>query len=63
MRSEKYTEDEIETKTDYCNDYNDYLLKKYSVRWQIRLDPNRKILPLIWNRWKGFVAIRKLIKY
>ena len=33
------------------------------IRLRIRQDSEKKQLPHIWQRWKDYVAIRKLIKY
>ena len=38
-------------------------MRKYMIRMRIRNDPEKSNLPHIWQRWKDFVAIRKLIKY
>jgi len=63
MRSERYSEREIEKFFgDVCKS-NDDKMKKYMARWRIRQDSKRKILPIVWNRWREFVGIRKLVKY
>ena len=33
------------------------------IRMKYRLDDNKKLLPMVWNRWRGFIAFRKLVKY
>ena len=63
MRKEGYEEDEIEAMIKNVCNQNDYLLKKYVARLRLSQDKDRKILPVVWNRWKQFVGIRKLIKY
>lgn len=63
MKSEHYTEDEIEKFFAAVNDKNEHLMNKYITRMKIAQDPVNKTLPIIWNRWKQFVAMRKLVKY
>jgi hypothetical protein len=38
-------------------------MQKYMARMRMRLDPKKKVVPVIWNRWKQYVGIRKLVKY
>lgn len=63
MREEHYTESEIKIK---CKDWfgkNEYLMNKYLARMRMRQDPNKKVVPKVWNRWKQYVGMRKLVKY
>ena len=63
MREEGFTEKEIQLK---CKDWfgkNEYLMKKYMARMRMRLDPKKKVLPALWNRWRHYVGMRKLLKY
>jgi len=63
MRDEHYPETHIEKfYNDVCGK-NEYLMKKYITRLKIRQNPDRKILPIILDRWKGLTAIRKLLKH
>lgn len=63
MRSEHFTEDEIENQfNDVCTK-NDHLMKKYLLRMKHFSDDDNKLLPIVWNRWREYVGIRKLIKY
>jgi hypothetical protein len=52
MRSEHYTEQEIKLKCKTWFDKNQNLLNKYMARWRMRLDPRRRIMPVVWNRWR-----------
>ena len=63
MRAQHYTEDDIEETFKHVDSYNDFLMKKYMIRMRIKQDPDRKNLPLLWNRWREYCAIRKLVKY
>merc|ERR1712216_336498 len=63
LRKEKYTEDEIEKIHDGVVARNDGLMNKYMTRLRIRQDKDRKLLPTIWQRWREYVGMRKLIKY
>ena len=38
-------------------------MRKYMIRMRLRHDEEKSGLPHVWQRWKDFVAIRKLIKY
>ena len=63
MRSQHYTEGEIDKfYGDVCA-RNDHVMNKIMTRWQFLRDPDRRIIPIVMNRWKEFVAMRKLIKY
>jgi hypothetical protein len=63
MRQEGFTEKEIQVK---CKDWfgkNEQLMKKYMARMRNRLDPKKRGLLAVWNRWRQYVGIRKLFKY
>jgi hypothetical protein len=63
LRSEHYTEPEIEKICAKVFNRNEHLMKKYMIRMRIRHDPVNRNMPHIWQRWKDYVAIRKLLKY
>ena len=63
LRSEHYTEPEIEKMCAKVFGRNEHLMKKYMIRMRIRHDPVNRNMPHIWQRWKDYVAIRKLLKY
>lgn len=63
MRSEHFTEDEIEKQFNDLSTQNDHLMQKYLLRMKHFSDDDNKLLPIVWNRWREFVGIRKLIKY
>jgi hypothetical protein len=63
MRDQHYTELEVDKfYNDTCG-YNDYLMKKHMIRMRYRLDPIKRLLPIVMDRWKGFVQVRKNLKY
>lgn len=63
MRDQHYTELEINKfYNDVCG-YNDYLMKKHMIRMKYKLDPNKRLLPIVMDRWRGFVQIRKSVKH
>ena len=62
MREEHYTEAEIKIK---CRDWfskNEMLLNKYIARMRMR-QRGKALIPKVWNRWRQYVGMRKLIKY
>jgi hypothetical protein len=62
MRAEHFTEQEIRQK---CKDWfskNEVLMNKYMLRWRMR-QTEKRIVPQVWNRWRQFTAMRKLVKY
>lgn len=62
MRNEHYTESEIKLK---CRDWfgkNEMLMNKYIARMKMRTE-GKKLIPKVWNRWRQYVGMRKLIKY
>lgn len=63
LRSEHYTENEVEGICEKVFNKNHYLMRKFMIRMRLRQDKDIANLPHIWNRWKDYVAIRKLIKY
>lgn len=63
MRDEHYTEKEIENKSKEVFARNEHLMRKYVARMRLRQDHNRRIMPAVWNRWRQFTAMRKLIRY
>ena len=63
MKKEHYTEREIETFYDHVCDTNEMLLKKYITRLQMRQDETKSLMPVVWNRWREYVGMRKLIKW
>jgi len=63
MRKEHYTEDQIDKFYDDVCDTTEHLMKKYLIRIKIRQDEKNKTLPLIWNRWREYVGVRKLVRY
>ena len=63
LREEKYTEDEVEKiYGDICA-RNEGLMRKYILRLKITQQPKKRLLPIVWQRWREFVGIRKLLKY
>lgn len=63
MRDQHYTELEVNKYvSDVCKQ-NEYLMNKYMTRFRYMRDPNKKLLPQVMDRWKGFVAIRKNVKH
>ena len=63
MRKEHYKEFEIQmTYNKVCKE-NDDLMKKYMMRFKLLQNKDRRILMILWNRWREFVGIRKLLKH
>ena len=52
MRSEHYTEKEIEERCKNAFETNENLMRKYMLRMRMRLDQRKKIVPAVWNRWR-----------
>mmetsp|Transcript_2435 Transcript_2435/g.3723 ORF Transcript_2435/g.3723 Transcript_2435/m.3723 type:complete len:196 (-) Transcript_2435:713-1300(-) len=63
MRKEQYKEFEIDMTFNKVCKENDDRMRKYISRIRIQQQGDRKLLPIVWNRWKEYVGIRKLIKY
>lgn len=63
MLQEGYTPREAEETIRRVGQENQELLDKYAKRMLIFQDKDRRILPIVWNRWKYYVGMRKLIKY
>jgi hypothetical protein len=63
MREERFTEKEIYLKCKEWTGKNEHLMNKYLIRMRMRLDPKKKVVPVVWNRWKQYVGMRKLYKY
>ena len=63
MKKEHYTEREIEKFFDDVSSTNEHLMKKYILRMKFRQDENKKVIPVVWNRWREYVGMRKLIKF
>lgn len=63
MLQEHYTPKEIDDICKKVSTKNDHLMEKYIKRIRLTQDKDKKLLPAVWNRWRGFVGIRKLIRY
>ena len=63
LRKEKYTEDEVDNIYDGVCARTEGLMRKYILRLKITQQPQKRLLPIVWQRWREFVAIRKLLKY
>ena len=64
MRSERFTEDEINAKVKKVADRNDQTMIKYYKRWYIQTNTSdKKIMPWFFDRWKKYVQLKKLYKY
>lgn len=64
MRNEAYTEDEIAKVMSKVNWRTEGLMRKYIIRMRLKYtEPEKKYFPYIWDRWKMFVAMRKLVRY
>ena len=62
MTKEHYTGGEIKKMMRKVNWHTDGVMRKYLIRWRIRRS-KKKWLPYIMDRWKMFVAMRKLVRY
>jgi len=38
-------------------------MRKMIIRMRCKQDPSKKLLPMVIDRWKGFVQIRKSVKH
>lgn len=63
MRDQHYTELEINKVFDDVDKTNQNRMMKHMIRMKYKLDPNKRLLPIVMDRWKGFVAIRKNVKH
>ena len=63
LRKEKYTEGEIDMIYDGVCTKNEGLMKKYMIRMRIARDPNQRLMPIVWQRWREYVAVRKSVRY
>lgn len=59
LRKEKYTEGEIDMIYNGACNKNENLMKKYMIRMRIARDENQRLLPIVWQRWREFVALRQ----
>ena len=62
MRKEAHTEDEIKEVMNKVNWRTNGLLRKYIIRWRMKYT-EKKHFPYIFDRWKMYVAMRKLFRY
>lgn len=63
MQEERFTETQIENTVKKVNGENRYLLKKYITRMQHKIDKTKPYLPAYIDRWRRFVALRKLYRF
>ena len=65
LRKEKYTEGEIDMIYNKVCGRNEYLMKKYMIRLKIAHGDrqDQRLLPIVLNRWKEYVAVRKSVRY
>jgi len=63
LRKEKYTEGEIDMIYNGACNKNENLMKKYMIRMRIARDENQRLLPIVWQRWREFVALRQQIRH
>lgn len=63
LRNEKYTESEIEILYEGVCDRNEGLMRKYLTRLRLNQEPKKRVLPIVWQRWREYVGIRKLLKF
>jgi predicted small metal-binding protein len=63
MREEHFTEAEIRQKTKEWFGRNEQLMYKYIARMKMRQEKDRRYIPMVWNRWRQYTGMRKLIKY
>lgn len=63
MRDQHYTELEINKFFNDVDQTNHNRMLKHMIRMKYKLDPNKRLLPIVMDRWKGFVAIRKNVKH
>jgi hypothetical protein len=47
---------------DVC-DTTEQRMRKHMIRLRYKQDPDKRLLPIVMDRWKGFVAIRKNVKH
>jgi hypothetical protein len=63
MKDQHYTNLEVNKfYNDVCNT-TENLMKKHMIRMKYKLDPTKRLLPIVMDRWKGFVQVRKNVKY
>ena len=63
LRKEKYTEGEIDMIYNGVCTKNEGLMKKYMIRMRIARDQDQRLLPIVWQRWREYVAVRKSVRY
>ena len=63
MKDERYTEIEINEMNDKINQKNINLLKKYIIRWQLKINPEKKYIAFVWERLRSFALFRKYVRY
>ena len=63
MRAEHYTEDQVEEMYDKVKARTEGLMRKHMMRLKIGKDPEKRMLAVVWNRWRYFVGNLKLLKY
>ena len=63
MRKERYSENAIEMMCSKVNRDNEYLMKKYMIRMKLKTEKGQPYMPFVFDRWKKFVALRKLFAY
>jgi hypothetical protein len=63
MRSERYTENEIEEIYSNVDQKNNEILKKYILRMKLKINPDSKYMSYAWERLKMYSAHRKYVRY
>jgi len=63
MRAEHYTEDQVEEMYDKVKARTEGVMRKHMMRLRIGKDPSKRLLSVVWNRWRYFVGNLKLLKY
>ena len=63
MEKERYTEDEIDGLYDHVHETNETLLKKHTARWKCATSKDKRMLPIVWQRWRYYCGNVKLLKF
>jgi hypothetical protein len=63
MRSERYTENEIEEIYSNVDQKNNEILRKYILRMKLKINPDSKYMSYAWERLKMYSAHRKYVRY
>jgi hypothetical protein len=63
LRKEKYTEGEIDMIHNGVCTKNEHLMKKYMLRMRIGRDKDQRLLPIVFQRWREYVAVRQSVRY